>query len=233
MELNWIEKIIEALESVNIPAQRGYPSGLMPSLTEPVATVSIQKAESNEMTAVVQIYSQVSQGGTTCEDLALKAAKALRALGAQCRVGGCSFSGKGGLFSLPLQVTFCKEEVPVASSVTQPKVTIDGIVVSGVADVATAFTSTPVKSKDTTTGAIGMVAGEKRWTVTVEDLVAPSQSPQEEVTDGFTVTITRSGEKETYSGCCWDKITTEVTEKGTRRIRVAITCNEPVVAKVS
>lgn len=230
MELNWIEQIIEALESVDIPAQRGYPSGLMPSLTEPVATVSIQKAESNAMTAAVQIYSPVSQGGIACENLALQAAEALRTIGATCVVGSCSFSGKGGLFGLPLQVTFTKEQAVVPSTVTQPKVDIDGIVVANVVDVATAFTSTAVKSKDTATGEIGMVAGEKRWTVTIEDLVAPSRSPQEEVKDGFTVTITRSGGKETYSGCCWDKITTEVTEKGTRRIRVAITCNEPVVA---
>lgn len=229
MELDWIEKIIEALESVDIPAQRGYPSGAMPNLTEPVATVSIQRAELDEMTAAVQIYSPVSRGGITCENLALQAATAIRAIGATCVVGSCSFSSRDGLLSLPLQVTFAKEQTVVSPFITQPKVAIDGIVVANVVNVATAFTGTPVKSKDATTGEVGMVVGEKRWTVTVEDLVAPSRSPQEEVKDGFTVTISRSGEKETYSGCCWDKVTTEVAEKGTRRIRVAITCNEPVV----
>lgn len=199
-----------------------------------MATVSIQKAEVDTMTVAVQIYAPVSQGGTICEDLALTAAGALRRIGAECKVGSCSFSGKGGLFSLPVLATFTEQEDPTPlTPVAQPKVEIDGVVVANVVDVSTAFASTAVKGKYATTGEIGMVAGEKRWMVTVEDIVRSTISPQEDVTDGFTVVITRTDEKETYEGCCWDKITTEVTAIGTKRMRVAITCNDPVVTAVT
>lgn len=178
------------------------------------------------MTATVQIYAQAYKDGAACEDLAVSAAAALRKLGAECKVGNCSFMGKGGLFTQPVLVSF-RQEVE-EETIEQPQVLIDGVPVVHVTGVSTSFTSTAVKGKNASTGAIIMVAGEKRWLVTVEDVIERTLSPQIEVMDGFRLRVIRGTEKEIYEGCCWDKITTEETEAGIRRVRVAITCNEPV-----
>lgn len=231
MEIEWIQKTITALKSTGITAQRGYASGILPSLTEPLATISIKKTDATSLTLTVLIYTPLSRGGTVCENLALSAAQALREVGAECELGSCSYGGKGGLFSIPVLVKYTQEEAaPAPVTVAQPKVVINGVTVSDVVNVSTGFSSSVVRGKDAQTEQTGMVAAERRWTVTVEDLVGAALSPQETVVDGFTVTVTRSGETETFTGCCWEKISTEVTAAGTRRVRVAITCNEPVVS---
>lgn len=230
METEWIPKTITALKNAGIAARRGYASGIVPSLTEPLATVSVRKADATAMTLSVMIYAPVSQGGVVCENLALAAAETLRSIGGACELGSCSYSGKDGLFSIPILVKYSEVEEVVSVTAEQPTVVIDGTTVSDVVNVSTGFHSSVVKSKDAQTEQTGMVAAERRWTVTVEDLVRSSLSPQQTVVDNFTVTVSRSGETETYTGCCWEKITTEVTAAGTRRVRVAITCNEPTVS---
>ncbi len=232
MILDWIEQTITALEAAGLPAQRGYPSGLMPSLSEPMATISIRKAEEQSLILTVQIYAPVEQGGTICEDLALTAATALRPLGAECRLGGCSFSGKGGLFTLPLTAIFTQETVAAAQTEDLPKVELEGRELSDLTDVSVTYAGSTVKVKDTTTSAIEMASAEGRWYVTVEERMDIKMSPVETIVDGFTITIVRTNYKEVYKGCCWEKITMETQDGQTRRVRVAITCNAPTVQAV-
>lgn len=232
MELQWIQSCITALKEAGIQAKRGFPSGLTPGLDAPMAAVSIQSAEATKMTMTVQIYAPVSEGGVYCENLALTAAEALRKLGAECKVGTCSYVGKGGLLTLPISAVFVQQVAQYQATAVIPEVKIDDVAVAQVVNVTTGYTSTSAKGKDSSTGLIQMVSGERRWTVTIEDIVEESLSPQIEVEDGFSVTVIRSGEKETYSGCCWDKITTEIVAAGTKRIRVALTCNEPMIEDV-
>lgn len=234
MELNWIEATIDALKSLGISAQRGFPNGLLPSLTEHMAAVSIQKSEGQSMTVLVQIYTPVDQGATACENLGLRAAAALREIGAVCTIGACSFSSKSSMFTIGLQTQYSEQDSPTpVTGVTQPSVQIDGQTVGNILDVATSFSSTSVKSKDATTGEIIMVAGEQRWRVTLEDLISASTSPIESVDEAFELTVTRGTQKETYEGCCWEKTSSDVTASGIKRSRTAVTCNAPTVSTVS
>lgn len=230
MELNWIEKTITALADVGIPAQRGYPSGIIPSLTSPMATVSIKKAEQDELTLSVSVYTPLSDGGTACEDLALTAAEALRALGAECELGACGFSGKGGLFSLPVLAKFTGELTTAEKIKLIPKVEIDDVVQTGLSDVTVAYTCSTVKVKDTTTSEIEMASADRRWHITIEDVVDARSAPIEAIEDGFAMVISRSEQEETYSGCCWEKQSTQTEGERIRRVRVAVTCNDPTIA---
>lgn len=232
MELKWIEKTITALTNAGIPAQRGYPSGVVPGLTEPMATVSIKKAEQDTLTLAIQIYAPVYKGGTVCEDLALTAADALRALGAQCELGSCGFGGKGGLFCLPLSASFTGSLTKGEKAALQPKVEIGGEIVSGLVEAAVTYSCNSVKVKDATTSEIEMASADRRWHVTIEDEVDARYTPLEQIEDGFTVVIARVNQEETYSGCCWEKQSMEAQGAKVRRVRVAITCNEPQIAKL-
>lgn len=231
MVLECIEKAIAVLQSAGIPACRGFPAGKMPHLEAVFATVSMEQATEDALTLTVQIYAPASQGGTACEDTAVLAGERLSTLGVQCRLGRCSFEGKSGVFCLPVTVTFLKVEEPPVQ-IIQPRVEIAGVEIANVVAVSTAFTGTQVRQKSETTEMERLNTEEKRWTVTVEDLVPARLSPQQEITTGFTVVITHPGERETYNGCCWSKVTTEATAEGTRRVRVAITCNDPVITAV-
>lgn len=230
MENEWINKVITALGQAGISARRGYPSGLVPSLAEPLAAVSIQSAQTNALTLTVQVYMPMDRGCAGCEDLSLTVAGLLRALGAECQVGQCSFGTKEGLFSLPVTAVFTQQAGQTRpTAIAQPQVQIDGVAVETVVDVATGYSCSAATGVDPDTDEAQMVSGDQRWTVTVEDLVASAQSPLETVVDGFTLRILRDEETEVYTGCCWSKITTVLTAAGIRRTRVAITCNEPQV----
>lgn len=231
MVLKYIEKAIAVLQSAGIPARRGFPAGKMPHLETVFAVVSMEQAAQEALTLTVRIYASASQGGTACEDTAVLAGEKLSALGAQCRLGSCSFEGKSGVFCLPVTVTFLKAEEPPVQ-IIQPRVEIAGVEVANVVAVSTAFSSTQVRQISETTGLENLNTEEKRWTVTVEDLVPSQMSAQQEITTDFTVVISHPGEKETYNGCCWSKVTTAATAEGIRRVRVAITCNDPVITAV-
>lgn len=213
-----LERVIGALNEAGLPARRGFPAEKMPHLTAPVARVSIRQITEDVTSLDVQIYAPLSLGGSACEDGAVGAARALAALGGQWQIGSCVFEGKSGTFQLPMQVSFARE----TPRLVQPQVELNGEVVDNVLDVSTGFRAAMMADGEST----GLIAGEKRWTVTVEDLTDGAENA---LTDGFTVDILRDGQRVRYSGCCWTKITTTAAAGGIRRVRVAATGVPPVI----
>lgn len=212
--LEQLQKVIEVLNGAGLPAGRGFPAGKMPHLTAPVARVTLRQVTEDVTSVNVQIYGPLSLGGTACEDAAAVAAQALAALGGQWQIGSCSFEGRSGTFQLPVVVSFAR----ATPQMLLPRVEIGGEAVANVVDVSTGFTAALAADGETT--------GEKRWTVTVEDL---TDEPGEPLADGFTVAVLRSGQRETYSSCCWAKITTMAAAEGIRRVRVAVTAVAPTM----
>lgn len=233
MDLEWISDAIDALEGAGIAARRGYLVGKIPHLTAPMATVSIESFQGYEMTLTVRIYTPLSMGGDACEDWALTAVNALKTRSSGCKVGACSYQRETGLFCVPITVTFSRLLKLMASqSVVIPAVEADGQVIPYVLAVTTAYTNSPAKLKEETTGALYMAAAEQRWRVTVEDVMDSHYSPRDTLTDGFTLTIYRVEQKEVYSGCCWESIKTSVEDDGIHRTRVAVTCVAPEIQTI-
>lgn len=106
MGLECIEAAVAALQQAGIRAQRGYPAGKMPYLTEPVAGVYIREAQADSITVAARICAPMNRGGTACEDAAILAAQALEGIGGRYQIQSCGFDGKAGLFCQTVLATF-------------------------------------------------------------------------------------------------------------------------------
>lgn len=221
MTRTWIDKTLSAIRSAGLSARRGYPQATAAHLKEPLAVVCVQSAAQSSAVLAVHVYMPMELGGAGCEDMALMVAQLLRAQGATCTLGACGFENKEGVLRLTVQAEFTRS--------AQPGVMIGDVAVENVLSVETAYDCTTVKVSDENGQLQKMTSAERRWTVTVEDLLESTLAAQEPADDGFTLTIVRGKEREAYSGCCWDKITTRVTAQGICRVRKAITCIEPEV----
>lgn len=227
MALAWIQKVIDQLEQGGISAYRGYPATKQAYLKEPMAAVCLGSATEDKAVLTVHICTSVEMGGAICEDVALQAAGLLTELGGLWKMGTSAFKTGSGLFVLPIEVTFSRE--PQGAEIT---VTVDGVAVEGLVSVRTEMSGTSVKDTDDSENVI-MVTADKRWVVTVTESVDGNTPLRWDGKDGFCLTVVRNGEKEVYSGCSWQKMTTNTTDTGTERVRVAITCNEPVITEIS
>lgn len=206
MPLKRIEAVLGALTGMGLHARRGYAAEKIPFLTAPMATVSIEQAESSRTTLCIRIYVPSAQGGQACEDQSVAAAAALEALGAQCTVGACAFHAGAGVFYLPIRAAFAEQQHP-----SLPTVTVDGQVLEDITEVTTAYRRDMTEAEATETR-----------TVTLVQLL-PSKTVLPRVSSAnFTLTIADGIESIAYENCYWRSVTTETTESGLRVTRVAV-----------
>ncbi len=222
MGLEWINRGMTALQQAGIRTQRGFPAEKLPCLTGPVAAVSLGQAQEGAVTVAVRIYGPAKLGGQSCENMAFLAAEALASSGAKCQIGSCEFDGKTGLFCLPIQASFAW---PIFAA--DAAVQINGETVSNLVRVSTKFRSVRVKTTDWDGNST--VTIEKYWRVELEDIL-PAGSISQTAEDDFSLVITRSNGTEQYEGCRWESVSTEPMDSGLRRVRVALTGNQPVTA---
>lgn len=230
-EYELMEQVIATLEPLGIAVKRGYALSRQPCLKAPIMTVSLKNAEAHALTLTVRIFAQVQLGGLNCEDLALTVANMLGDIGGVCKVGACTFESAGSRFTLPVEVTFYHTSQELINAKAQPEVQINGEKVANVVQVETGFTATTLKGKDPNTQQVCMLSGERRWRFVLKDLVGAEGTQAENPDQCFRLDILREGEVETLRGCCWEKITTQVTAFGVLRTRSGITCNPPSYVK--
>ena len=171
----------------------------------------------------VRIYGPMNRGGACCEELAQKVAQALLPLGASCRLGGCQFDGKTGLFCLPVQAQFAWAQ-PLAGV----QVLIDGQSLACVVAVHTDIGGSMIRYADQAEGTWYFARKDHHWKVQLEDILPEGVLPQEEEQE-FTLQIHTSNEKIRYERCCWESYSTQHIAGGIRRVRVAATCTKPVM----
>lgn len=228
MGIEYVNKVISVMLELGFTTTRGYPTSKVQTVDGMLAKVLIEKAQETSITILVRIYLPGKYGGATGEDYALSAAEKLRKQGANCTVGGCDYDHDMEAIYATLHATFSRDKTVTTAAV--PTVKVAGSQASYLVGVSTGFTCTPVRTANSTSTGMEMVSTEKRWTVTLEEMIPYYLSPVETHRDQFTVVVDRSGRVETYKGCAWDKITSETCESGTRRIRTAITCIEPTLS---
>lgn len=224
MGYEWIQRVIEALQEAGIRAQRGYPAGKNPCLESPVASVCMEKMQTDSTVLAVWIYSPVSMGGTVCEDTAFQVVPILNALGGQCRLEGCSFHGKAGVFAMPVYVTFCRIGSEEGWSVK----------VAGVEQVyAIGFKAEYLSSVgveyDSQTGSPYFSRRTKGWQLTIEELLPKEHPAEEENMNTFTVEYTDSGGVRRFQGCFLERVLLETTAEGYRRTRIVRSIQGPVI----
>ena len=90
--------------------RRAYSSGERVAITGVVVAVQLEKMDHSGASVRVNVLSPAAQGGSVCEDAAIRAFQVLRAAGGVCRVEKCSFSADMEAFCTPVIAYFAGEE---------------------------------------------------------------------------------------------------------------------------
>lgn len=202
-----IIQVIDALQAVGIRADRGYPGKGMPYPDAPVVAVSLQGKTAEKLTLAVQVYCTVEFGGTVCEDLSMEIVPILEDMGAGCTVENCGFSGKSGLFSIRILAVWDTAEEPET-----------GFSVQAGASMLPFMTEVSARrAVDMTQEA----TDDDGWYITVTELLPLGNQPEADITETFTLTVSRLGGTESYPECKWAELYYEPTAAGVIRRRVA------------
>ncbi len=215
-----IVEVIDALQSMGVRTERGFPGKGMPYPDTPVVAVNLHEQTEKTLTLSVMIYCTAAFGGTACEDLGMDIAVILQAMEGKCTVGSCSFDGKSGLFTLRVLAAWDIAAEPEAAFTVQigdeilPYVTA----VSARQDMRWSLISGEVCDDD------------NGWFITVTELLPQYVRPETDSTGTFTIMISRRGGSESYPNCRWGEIYHEPTAGGAIRRRVARTWSRRTVA---
>lgn len=220
--------MIAALKGIGIRVQRGYPAEKMPCLNEAVISVSVERLQIDAVILGIRIYAPISQGGTACEDLAMRIMPVLTALGGNCTVEHCSFDGRAGLFALPVQVRFSR-----AVSAETASVKVDGVLQPYVNAFKAEYLSVVNRTFNTTTGQPIFHREDDGWRLTIEELLPEDRPAEDENMEVFSVEYSSGAGVQRYEHCCWERILVEPVVSGIHRIRVARAARSPVITPLT
>lgn len=219
-----LASVLETLGQAGFPAEAAYPGRRHPALEETVAAAHIESVDTEKLTVTVEvtILSPAQLGGTACEMAALRAAAALRGMGAACVQSGCRFDGLARVYSVAIQAVFPEtlkaEEWKTAlgfrvSLDDTPLPCVRGFTAEKRTDWAASYTigeNTPA----------GMAPGRVIWNITLEERFPIGSGETAQSDDGFQLVVERaSGKKERYLGCRWSTEKREFTSAGLMRLR--------------
>ena len=174
----------QALYLGGIEAECGYPPEKYKDITEPVCRLNMKEADlrTGQYTVLVQIQSPVSLGAEGCEAVAHQAAKSMMLDAAECHVGSCGFDGRTGLFFV---------EISAVYETYRPELALNDTVMK----FARSFTS----RRTSESGQWENVP----WEFEILEYIPTGRVDQNIPLANFTVTYTRNGITEQYTGCQW------------------------------
>lgn len=213
MGFDKIAEAVTALNEAGLRAQRGYPAGKMPAITDAVAAVNVESVTPEQTKLAVQVFSATD--GPGCEDAAKTAMQALSGIEASCTVAGCQWDSRAGVFSCLVTASW-RERVACT-------VTVDGKDVPYAVDVTAKKQISRVQVTDPETEAVTEECRDLGWSITIRELLPPDYLPETEEKGEFTLYIFREGGRERYEKCQWIQILLENVPGGIRRTRVART----------
>lgn len=218
-----LNQVINALQVAGLRTARGYVPSAMPEPSEPVAAVYVQEMTQQACKVAVAVYTTAAQGGVLCEDRALDVMQQLQKLGAQCRMGSCSFDGRTGLFSVVVTAAF-QQLLPFG-------VLIDGQRQAYATKLSIAQCAQVYRVTDPDTGVATTSSVEEGWEITLVEQLPENTPPEPRAKESFTFTVQHPGGVEQYVQCHWQRCTLERTPEGMHRTRVARTWAEKIVAQ--
>lgn len=217
----WIDGAVEALEEIGIQAGRGYPGTKIPLVYSPVVTVSLEEYTEHTLTLAADVFVAAEQGGSECEETAMKVAGVLTEKMAVCSVGACKYSGQTGLFTVRVLARWYRE--------LDYAVKIDDVAIAYVTSCCAEKATVRLPYVDATTGETLVTVSGSEWNITVTDIWPLNEKMQPETAETFTLFVMRPGGLEAYPGCMWTQITLEETPAGVLRTRVAKTTQDRVI----
>ena len=218
-----LELVLRRLREENFQADVAYPGQKYPLITEPVATVHIEKVDRANLTVTVEvnIICPAALGGTTCEMEALRATEILRWSKAVCVQNGCSYDGVSQVYIVPILATFtCITEADDCTMGPGFKVFVGDLQMP----YTVSFTAEQ-ESKHLARYEMGENApvdssmGPWVWKLTLEELIPAGSLETYQPQNGFKIRLEGTMKTETFYHCRWTSIRREYTKEGLRRIQ--------------
>ena len=206
-----LDKVVQLLSDGGIRAEVAYPAERITRITEPVAAVSLEKADhkSHTVTVLVEILGPKESGGYICQKKALEACAILEEAGAVCCQEGCDFLSKGNVFRVPVKAVF-RGTARTDELEAMPEYEI--ITGTLTLDYACGFSS---EQKKGSTGTLESAS----WEFTVEEFFPWGVQDSLEVSTPFTLELRNQGNAERYLNCEWTSRKRVAEELGIRQIR--------------
>lgn len=210
-----VSEVIGKLASGGIRAAEAYPGKRIPALTGAVAAVRLGKVDrAIRMTHLeVVVMSPASLGGSACETTALKAVGILQNMGGTCVKAVCKFDEMADVFYINIDVEFFGTALENSWS-AGPGFSIR--IGAQAMNYVTSFQIQRETDKDIT------AITNAKWRFTLEELLPPGTSEPSDPAEPFTMSVSRNGGDETFSGCTWTSVKREDTIKGVSQVRVGI-----------
>ena len=210
-----VSEVISKLTSGGIRAAEAYPGKRIPALTDAVAAVRLGKVDrSVRMTHLeVVVMSPASLGGSACETTALRAVGILQDMGGTCVKAVCKFDEMADVFYINIDVEFFGTALADRWS-AGPGYAIK--IGAQAMNYVTSFQIQRETDKD-----VAAIANAK-WRFTLVELLPPGTSEPSDPSEPFTISVSRNGGDETFTGCTWTSVKREDTIKGVSQVRVGI-----------
>lgn len=211
-----VDSVIEALTEAGLSAQKAYPGGAMPNITQAQMAVNLEKVDytARSATVLVTVMVPVEQGGIACETAAVQVGTALESMGGVVVQEECRFNAYADAYYIRVLGTFYGSAVMEGwSAASEFTVEINDTV------LANAVSFRAEQAVDDVTGTPLSTAV---WTFRLEEKFGWNEGPLPAPANSFSVAVLRSSGMEIYEECCWTSVELEDTATGLRQIRTGV-----------
>ena len=227
MGISILDMVLLRLRSLGIRADMAFPGQRYPVITQPVATVHIDRVDSAGQTVTVEVdvLCPGEMGGAQCELEALRVTKMLSQSGAVCVQNGCVYDGVTKTYSVGIFATYTGTTEADAYSIGPGfKVYLDEIFISNVVGfTAERYGESTLQFTMGENAPVGSSGGCGGWKITLEEQIPVGGYELGEGDEPFTLRLEKStGYHETYSQCRWTSVMRTFNREGMRRIRTGI-----------
>lgn len=207
-----VDKVIQMLSSGGIRAEAAFPGERISRITEPVAAVSLKKADLEDQiaTVLVEVFGPQESGGYLCQKQALQVCAILEEEGGICSQGGCDYISKGHVFRVPVEATF-RGAARANDLVSVPKFTVT----TGELPLSYACGFSAEQSQKSTSTLLDGAP----WDFTVEEFFPWGVEDTLSVEEPFDMNVACMGIVERYQNCMWTNRKRIAETLGIRQIR--------------
>ena len=223
MAMSILDMVLSRLRRAGFKTGVAYPGQKYPPITEPMATVHIEKVDRNDLTVTVgvDILCPAAMGGTACELEALRATEVLRQSRAVCIQNGCTYDGVAQVYAVSILATYTG--VTEADHYTlwsgfwcTINIAAQLHVIRFRTEEETGYQAEYAAGEETPAG---FSRGSRIWRIEMEEMIPTGYEEKESPDADFTLQVTTDTQRENYYHCQWTSITREYTRQGLHRVR--------------
>lgn len=225
MGLEWLNQVKQTLQEAGVRVESGYPAHKAVHLTQSVAAVNLKAMEGDSVTEVlVTILTPRMMGLEQCQSQSAQTVQILTTTQSCWSFDGWRY--EEGIDCWAVEIRGVPVQVEETESYT---VLLGEKEVPFVAD----FLARQVQDRRLIRphgqgDPAGVIPGKQGWELELTQMIPAGQPEPEEEKEPFTLTVSRSGHEQVYSGCRWTEYCSRQMPEGTQIVRKALALSREV-----